>query len=182
MKRAFRDRALNRLYADLRSDDFDVREFALFQLALMLRRANGDSSMGDFPASEPLSRELNRIRLSPADQQQIVAHLMRLMSRHADSRASAFWTLAVVSAELVFAQACAAIGELGDQLGDEAAYQSCRALLRWLSADDFDTSLVDELLAEEGPLPWLRRWSRSTDARLARNAHAVISSAQAFRD
>ena len=182
MKRAYRERVLSRLYADLRSDDFDVREFALFQLARMLRRANGEPSIGDIPASEPLPRELNRIHLSPGDQKQIVTHLLRLVSRHADARASVFWTLAEVSAELVFAQACAAIGELGDKLSDEAAYQSCRALLRWINADDFEPGLVDELLAEAGPLPPLRRWSRSTDARLARCANAVISRAQAFRD
>ena len=183
MKRAHRDRALNRLYADLDSGDFDVREYALFQLALMLRRANDEvSTLGDQLEGEQLPRDLLRIRLSYGDQEQIVAQLLRLISRHADSRATAFWALGEASAKAAFSQALAAIVEHGDQFSDEAAFQACRALQKWLNSEDLDTSLGDELLADNSLLRWLRRWSRSTDDRLAKCANAVIRIAKGLSD
>lgn len=183
MKRAYRDRALSRLYADLASGGFDVREYALFQLALLLRRANdGAPASGDHFEGEQLSRDLQRIRLSPADQEQIAAHLLRLISRYTDSRASALWTLGEVSADVALAPVLSAIGEYGDRLSDEAAFQACRALQQWLTRDELHTSLVDELLGDNGPMPWLRRWSRSTDRRLAKSAKAVIRIAKGLSD
>lgn len=178
MKRAYRKRALSRLYAELQSDDFDVREYALFQLALMIRRANDGSRADDFAAGEQLSRELRRIVLSPAEQKQIAARLMQLVSRTAESRATAFWALGEVAAEFAFTQATAAIGEHGDQFSDEAALQACRALQSWLDSEDMNMSLLDSLLADEGAFPSLWRWSRSADARLAKRARAVISRAR----
>ncbi len=183
MKRAYRDRALSRLYADLGSDDFDVREYALFQLALMLRRANDAmSTLGGQLKHEQLSRDLLRISLSPADQERIAAHLLRLISRYTDSRASALWALGEVSGDIAFAPVLSAIGEHGDRLDDEAAFQACRALRQWLARDELHTSLVAELLADNGPMLWLRRWSRSTDRRLARSAKAVIRIAKGLSD
>lgn len=175
MKRAYRERALCRLYAELQSDDFDAREYALFQLALMLRRANSGTRVDDFAAGEQLPRDLRRIFLSPADQKQIVARLLPLVSRTAESRATAFWAMGEVAAEFAFIHATAAIGEHGDQFSDEAALQACRALQTWLDSEDMHTSLLGTLLADEGALHNLRRWSRSADARLAKRAKAVIS-------
>lgn len=180
MKRAYRERALSRLYAELQSDDFDAREYALFQLALMLKRANDGTRAEDFAAGEQLPRDLRRIFLSPADQKQIVARLMKLMSRTAESRATAFWALGEVAAEFAFIPASAAIGEHGDQFSDEAALQACRALQTWLDSEDINKSLLDALLANEGACRSLRRWSRSADARLAKRAKAVISRARAL--
>lgn len=182
MKRAYHDRALSRLSEELRSDDFDVREYALFQLALLLRRAKSDASAGDFPAGGQLPRDLQRIRLSPADQAHIVDQLIRLISRHKDSRASVFWALGDVSAKAAFARASAAIGEFGGQFSDEAAFQACQTLENWLTSDDFDLSLADALLVEKGPLRLLSRWSRASDARLAKRANAVISRLRQLSD
>jgi len=183
MKRAYRDRALSRLYADLGSGDFDVREYALFQLALMLQRVNIEvSTSGDYLEGEQLSRDLLRIRLSPADQAQIVAHLLRLIPRYADSRASALWALGEVLADVALSPGMAAIREYGNQFNDEAAFQACRALQQWLSRDELHTRLIDELLGDNGPMPWLRRWSRSTDRRLAKRAKAVIHIVKGLSD
>ena len=179
MKRAFRERALSRLYADLESGDFDRREFALFQLALMLRRAKDEPpSPDDFPAEEHLSRELLRIRLSPADQEQIVAHLVRLVTRQADSRATALWALGEVSTDYAASALLSAAEEHGDCFSTEEAFQTCRALCRWLERDDRDRRLVNALIDACGPRSWLGRWSRSSDARLAKLANTVISLAR----
>ncbi|MDE2774331.1 MAG: hypothetical protein OXI77_00190 [Chloroflexota bacterium] len=182
MKRAYRERALSRLYEDLQSDDFDAREYALFQLVLLLRRANPDASADDIFAGEQLSRELRRIRLSPADQATIVERLMRLISRHEDSRASVFWALGDVSANVAFARASAAMGEFGDQFSGEAAFQACQALTIWLNSDDFDLSLADALRAEKKPLRLLSRWASASDARLANCANAVMSRLRELSD
>ncbi len=182
MKRAYRERALSRLCEDLQSDDFDVREYALFQLVLLLRRAKPDISADDISAGEQLSRELQRIRLSPADQATIVERLIRLISRYEDSRASVFWALGDVSANVACARASAAIGEFGDQFSGEAAFQACQALTIWLNSDDFDLSLADALRAEKKPLRLLSRWARASDARLANCANAVMSRLRALSD
>lgn len=179
MKRVYRERALSRLYAELQSGDFDVREYALFQLVLLLRRGqDAASAAGDFAAGEQLSRDLQRLILSPADHERIVSQLLRLAARQADSRASAFWALGEVSAKFAFSHALATIGQHGERFSDEAAFQACRVLRKWLHAEEFERRLGDELLADNRSLRWLCRWSRSTEARLATCANAVISRAR----
>lgn len=180
MKRAYRERAMNRLCADIESADFDVRENALFQLSLMLRRSQNAMPSADWTDfdSEHLPRELLRIRLSQADQARIVRHLERMLANYAESRASAFWALSEVSAQVGFATIAAAIAELGGQLSDEAAFQACRALLLWLERDEIEAGHAIELLADPVSSPVLRRWSLSTEVRLAASANALIELAQ----
>ena len=180
MKRAYRERAMRRLCADLESADFDVREHALFQLALMLRRSQNATPSADWTdyGSEHLSRDLLRIRLSPADQERIVRYLARMIATYAESRASAFWALSEVSAQVGLDTVASAIAELGDQLNDEAAYQACRALLKGLESDDVAATYASEVLADPGALRALRRWSSSTEVQLAKSANAVIELAQ----
>ena len=126
MKKAFRDRALRRLYSDLQSDDFDVRENALFELALMLRRANseGTSSSATVLHIESLPRDLLRIRLSPFEQQQIVSRLSQMILQGAESRATAFWVLGEVGADFAFVPTLSVIQAIGEKLTDEAAISS----------------------------------------------------------
>ncbi len=169
---------MQRLYTELQSDDFDVREYAMFQLALMLRRAKDLPAAADWLTSEQLARDLRRIRLSPADQQQIVSRLLRLAARQPGSWASAFWVLGEVSATVAFSQALAAIGEYGDQFSDEAIIQACTALQAWLASDDCDQGMVDDLLAAGAPSQPLWRWASSSKARAAACANAVISRAR----
>lgn len=176
MKRAKRDRVLSRLYADLENGDFDVREFAMFQLALMLRRANGDVPDSDsIHEDEHLSREQLRLRFSHGDQAQIVAHLLRVVSRHTESRATAFWALAEVASDIAIAPVTSVIGEQGHQFSDETAYQACRALRRWLEVDSLDRCLLKALPDDESLLSCLNRWSRSGDNRLAVSASGIIN-------
>ena len=183
MKRARREGALSQLYADLESGDFDAREYAIFQLALMLRRGSGGvSDADDYQADAHLSRTLLRIRPSPADHERIASLLLRLISRYADSRASAIWALSEVQVDSGFAAVVAAIRAHGDQFSDEAAYQACRALRTWLDAAEFAPSQVNALLDDDGALKWLRRWSGLRDGRLAGCARAVVSGALARSD
>ncbi|MCY3914744.1 MAG: hypothetical protein OXG49_01905 [Chloroflexi bacterium] len=179
MKRAKRDRVLNQLCADLDSGDFDVREYAMFQLALLLRRANVDAPTLDISYEDDhLSRDQLRLRLTHGDQAQIAAHLLRVVSRYAESRASAFWALAEVSSDVAIAPVLSVIGEEGDQFNDEAAYHACRALWRWLELDTLGKGLFKALPEDDRLLSFLKRWSRSSDVRLAESANAVMSLAR----
>ena len=180
MKRANRERAMRRLYQDLESIDFDVREFALFQVAMMLRRSQCTRASADWTDydSEHLPRDLLRIRWSPADQERIVRQLARMITTCPESRASAFWTLSEVSAQVGFTTVASAIAEHGNQLHDEAAYQACRAILRWLESGDVAASHARRLQADPASSGALSRWSRSTEARLAKIAKDVIELAQ----
>ncbi len=179
MKRAYRERALKRLFADLQSGDFDMREHAIFQLVQLLRRVNAvDSSAADFADEEQLSRHLRRLRLSAADQRQVADRLAQMMSRHAASRASALWALGEVSADIGFGAVVAAIQAHGDKFSDEAAYQACRALEQWLRTGAGDTDAFARRLDAKGALALLKRWSRSKDARLAKSAFSVLRGAK----
>ncbi|MCY4062249.1 MAG: hypothetical protein OXG53_07770 [Chloroflexi bacterium] len=179
MKRAKRDRVLRCLYAELESGDFDVREFAMFQLVLMLRRANdGPSSSDIIDEVEHLSRDQMRLRLSHGDQAQITAHLLRVVSRQAGSRATAFWALGEVAPDIAFAPVISVIGEQGKPFNDETAYQACRALRRWLESDSLDSDELKVLKDDDRLSSCLKRWSRSSDIRLAKCASAIIGLAR----
>lgn len=176
MKRAKRERVLNQLRADLDSGDFDVREHGMFQLALMLRRANDNAPVSDsIHEDEHLSRDQLRLRLSHGDQAQIAAHLLRVVSRHTVSRATAFWALAEVSSDAAIAPVISVIGEQGAQFNDETAYQACRALRRWLELDGLGRGMLKALPEDEELLSCLMRWTRSSDDRLAKIASAIIN-------
>ncbi len=174
MKRIYRQRALKRLYAELESKDFDSREYALFQLALMLRRSHADgerAAAGGYV--DELPRELLRIRLGSADQRAIAAALSRLIMRYPASRATAFWTLSELDSALGWQPMIALIGALGAQLSHEAAYQACAALRRWL-LDGGDPAPASLLRNAQELRQQARAWSAAGDARLARSAQALL--------
>lgn len=176
MKRAKRDRVLRRLYAELQSGDFDVREYTMFQLVLMLRRANDAPLSSDIiDEDEHLSRDQMRLRLSHGDQAQITAHLLGVVSRQADGRATAFWALGEVAPDIAFAPVMSVIGEQGKQFNDETAYQACRALRRWLESDNLKSEGFKTLKDDDRLSSCLKRWSCSSDIRLAKCASAIIS-------
>ncbi len=176
MKRARRERAFGQLYSALDSADYDEREFALFQLTLLLRRANGTLPAGDWTDqdAEHLPRELLRLRLSPKDQAEAVARLAQVLAHYPGSRASALWAMGEASAPVGLPAVLAALQAHGDQLSDEAALQLCRAFLRWLAPDSNEKPQAGDALADCDPAAWLARWSRSADRRLATCAAALI--------
>ena len=184
MKRAYRDRALGQLYADMESADYDVREFAMLQLALLFRREKKELAAGDWTLqdSQHLSRHLRRIQLSRADQTRAVACLTRVAARYAGSRATVLWVLGEASAEIGFPAVVSLIVAHGDQLAEEAAYQACRALRGWLEASGLDYSRTRESLAEYDPTFWLARWSASSNVRLAKSAKAVIGALRSLSE
>lgn len=177
MKRAHRDRALERLYAEVESADYECREFAMLQLALLLRRQKRERVAGDWSEreSQHLSRQLRRIQLSKVEEAQAVACLARVAARHADSHATVMWVMSQASAQIGFPAVLAAIRAHGNQLADEAAYQACRALQAWLAAEDLAKSEARAWQSDLDPVALLARWSASTDLRLAKSATAVIA-------
>ncbi len=168
MKKAYRERALGALFAAMQSGDFDKREYALFQLAQLLRRAQGQASA---LSSDELPRELRRLRLSAAEQTQAIAHLTRLIAERPASRATAFLVLAEAAPPSALASTLALITACGAQLDEEAAFQACAALRRWLAADG---AQIDAQPAWPTALPILRRWAAAPDRRLAQAAKAVL--------
>lgn len=179
MKRARRDQVLSGLYADLESGDFDVREFAMFQLALMLRRANASAPTSDsIDDDEHLTRDQLRIRLSSSDQAQAASHLLRVVSQYAESRATAFWALAEIASDVEFAPVLSIIGENGAKFNGETAYQACCVLRRRLEMDSSVIRLLKALPDDDRLVSCLKRWSRCSDIRLAKAANAVINLAR----
>ena len=184
MKRARRERALGQLYSGLDGEDYDAREFAMFQLALLLRRANESLSSGDWTDQdvEHLSRDLLRVRLSKADMAGAVSRLARVAARHAGSRATALWAMGEAPAQFGLPGVLQVIHVYGEGLSEEAAFQVCRALRAWLEAGRLDNDPVRDALVEHSLLGWLTRWSRSADRRLASSADEVIRALRSLCD
>lgn len=182
MKRIYRGRALAGLYAELQSKDFDRREYALFQMALLLRRSSerNDDSVAARDAARDLPRELLRIRLTPADKEEMVAQLSGLIAAFDESRATAFWVLGEVPADYGMKPTIDLVCVLGDQLSYEAAYQACAALRRWLPKNRDGHRQISARLESRDPRPHLRAWSSSRDLRLALEAKTLLDGIEAL--
>lgn len=173
MKRAHRLRALDSVYDQLRSDDFDSREHALFQLALLLRRSHRDADNHAQPdyATDSLPRHLLRLRLTPDEKRGAGEQLTQVITKRPKSRATAIWTLGELEAEFALEAAVESIVKVGSQLESEAAVQACLALGGWLSADESALAPVDR--AELRAL--LHGWAGRADGRLAKSAEDLLA-------
>lgn len=172
MKKIRRERALAELYVGLSSRDFDKREYAIFQLALLLQRSQSGVAGRDAPDlyHENLSRDLLRIRMSPQEQREAAEALAQAIARFPESRSSALWTSSQLSAEIGLPFVLAIAREDGERLDVEAAYQVCRALAHWLADGGLTQEYIDERLDDIGRLRCVEGWSDSADARLAQAA------------
>ena len=101
MKRAARRRAIVKLYAALKSRDFDAREHALFQLAMLFRLSHRDAAIRQREDYEidSLPRELLRIRLYDKDKREASHEIGDMMGKYPDSRATAVWALTQLEAK-----------------------------------------------------------------------------------
>ena len=176
MKKIQRDRALSALLDRLESRDFDRRENALFELAVMLRRANQRAGGADPLGGAELPRELARIRLTPEEQGNIVDRLLQLIVKRPESRGSAFWVLCEAAPVACWEPVLHLLKACGDELEEEAAYQACRALQIWLESGELTDELVQRGLAACNPRALLLRWARTSDRRLKRAAQGLTRS------
>ncbi len=162
-------RALEDLLTLSASNDFDQREYAMFQLGLVLDRSNLEAD--DELAARTLSREQLRLRLSSDEQEMVAEHLSQLALRLKESRASAIWTLGKVEGAVLLGPLLALIKSIGEQLSDEAAYQACHALSKCLEkSPPIRVNLRDAKLKTI-----LDRWRHSGDKRLQMTASRAIA-------
>ena len=166
-------RALEDLLARLASNDFDQREYALFQLGLILDWNNLEE--GDELAARALSREQLRLRLSSDEQEMVADHLSQLALRSKESRASALWTLGKVEGAVLLGPLLALIKSIGEQLSDEAAYQACCALGKCLETGDSISASIRPSLRDAKLKTILDRWRQSGDKRLQMTAGRAIA-------
>ncbi len=173
MKKRYRDKALNAVFASLDSADFDEREYALFQLAMLLGRVNRAGRRRDLPEadSDSLPRDLRRLRLGAEEQRRIVERLSLLIAAQRENRATAFWTLGQVSAAAGWQPTLTLIAAFGAQLDRESAYQTCRALHRWLAGDELPRTEIPESGAVA---QLLASWAEADDIRLSMVAKAAL--------
>lgn len=177
MKKRYRDKALNELFASLGSADFDEREFALFQVALLLWRDTPTETGRQLPEPDwdSLPRALRRMRLGEEEQRKIVDELALVMERRPESRATAFWALGEASADLGWSSTLAVIAACGRQLGLEAAYQACRALHSWLADERFQPEQILEKDDIGTVAEMLVQWTQDDDRRLSKEASAALA-------
>ncbi len=166
-------RALEDLLARLASNDFDRREYALFQLGLILDWSNLEE--GVELAARALSREQLRLRLSSDEQEMVADHLLQLALRLKESRASAIWTLGKVEGVVLLGPLLALIKAIGEQLSDEAAYQACCALGKCLAEGNSISAPVRASLRDAKLMLILDRWRQGGDKRLQMTAGRAIA-------
>ena len=176
MKRRYREKALNDLLDRMNAEDFDQREHGLFQLALMLRRANRHGSTQELAEidDDSLPRNLRRIHLSAVEQRQIVQRLLLLAASRRESRATVFWALGGAEAVHAWAPTLALLEDCGAQLEREAAYQICRALRGWLEMSETAAESANARGGTFNLVELARAWATTADDRLGREASIVL--------
>ncbi len=176
MKKKYRDQALNELINELNAKDFDARENTLFQLGLLLERSNKGDSLANVPDiySDNLSRELLRLSLSDKEQNRVIDNLSRMIATENESRPTAFWALGKAKGELAFAPLLALIQATGYRLNNEASFQACDTLQRWLQDGLADDKNRAEQLKLQDPTPIIQSWLESSDERLVASAEDVL--------
>ena len=140
MKRALRRRAMAKLYAALKSPDFDTREHALFQLAMLFRLSHRDAANRQHEdyETDSLPRELLRIRLYDKDKKKATVEIANLMRDFPESRGSAVWALSQMEAKYgVFPVLLLCMKE-DDPPTEEVREQAEAALLAWLESGEID--------------------------------------------
>ncbi|MDE2856220.1 MAG: hypothetical protein OXN94_00075 [Chloroflexota bacterium] len=179
MKRRRRLRALEDLLTRAASNDFDQREYALFQLGLILDRSNLEE--GDELAARALSREQLRLRLSSGEQEMVAERLSQLAIRLKESRASVIWTLGKVDGVVLLGPLLALIDAIGEQLSNEAAYQACCALGKCLEKEDGVSAAVRASLGDARLKTILDRWRQGGDKRLQMTAGRALALIEQLR-
>lgn len=176
MKKKYRDKALQAMFSELHDKDFDIREHAMFQLGLMLERSNQGDDLANVSDiySDNLTRDMLRLQLSDSEQNQVIDNFSRVIVTYMDSRPTAYWAFGKVDGRLGFAPLLSLIQATGNQLNNEAAYQACVTLKRWMQEGVNDDELVTEQLKLQDPTPLLERWLDSSDERLSTSADDVL--------
>ena len=172
MKKKYREQALGGLLAEVASKDFDTRENALFQLGLVLERSY--QSKGDMAAAyeENLDRQLLRLRLSDAEQIEVVDSVTRLIATEKSSRATGFWTLGKAKPATMLAPLMSLMCTLGKQLDTEARYQAALALFTALSDETVYNTFRDQLEVND-PSDLIDEWTQADDKRLQAQAEKL---------
>lgn len=176
MKRKNRQDVLQALMARADDRDFDEREHALFQLALVLERSHPRSASGPDIYSENLDRQLLKLVLSEAEQEEVVGFLARLTAIRRDSRPTCYWALGKAKGTVLLPTLLLLLQAQGEQMDAESAYQAALALCNSLSEPL--TPLLIEHLRDHNPRALLEKWSRSKDERLvavAKKAMDIVS-------
>ncbi len=176
MKRKYRKRALDELLSQLNDRNFDVREFALFQLALILERSNPQidhAAMTDYHG-ENLTRDLLRLRLSPEEQTAVGARLAQVAAYNRQSRSSSIWTLAKLNGATGVPILVGIVLSAGEDFDNESAVQACDALRNWLNQSEEDCDGLHDSEALPTLLRMLRQWEKRDNDQLRRRSAQVI--------
>ena len=172
MKSKRRKRALDQLYRDMRSIDFDRREYALFQLTAAVKSSHPIEGGLLFDSEEAsLPRELRNVALTEAELRQAAAAVLELVRLRKEARASAFRVLTYMQRDYALDGTLDFLRGDGADLDTVAAHQVCQAAHCWLDEDDaapLDDNQTAELRA------WLQAWTASVDYRLGEKAKVVL--------
>lgn len=173
MKKSRRMAAFNQLLSLAQSSDFDEREYALLQIALVMEQSNLEdhTHTPDIYAGN-LSRELLGLQLDRADQERVVSELVRLIVSSSKNRETLYWALGKTRPEIGLPALLSLLAAQGKQLDDETAYQAVLAL------DSFIKGMPEadclEQVSLNDPQPLLKQWAKSADERLARLAVRLV--------
>lgn len=153
------------------SSDEDEREFALFQIGLVLQRHNRTTTIESDVHEETLSRELMRLALSPQRQQDTVEYLTTLVRNHPKHADGYLFVLSNAQPAILAEPLFILVAEAGAKFNKKAQYHAVVALESVLRHAD-DT--VQSALNNHDVTDILSAWEESSDDLLASRTSRVL--------
>ncbi len=160
MKKKYRLKALDTLYQGTSSRDTDEREYAIFQMALVLEYSHTPSEDAPDLYAENLDRHLHGLRLSADEERQLVDHLIRLSAEQKRGCASALWALSKANPSVSVGPLLALVSAQGPSMDDAVAYEAVRGLKAALKASGAE---LRETLLLNDPRPVIAQWATAKD-------------------
>lgn len=151
--------------------DEDTRQYAVFQIALILERHHQPNQDAPDLYEENLSRDLLRLTLSHERQNDAIQYLLQLTTNH-PARADAYlYAVASANPALTTPLLLPWLQDHASQLQASAIYQIVMALTRAWRLDD--ASLQAQIRDHATTLQYLEQWANHADEDLAHRAEQL---------
>jgi len=153
------------------SSDFDERQFALFQIGLILQRHNPNIPKESDVYEETLSRELLRLALDENRQRDTATYLATLIEKRPQDAASLFYALSQAQAHIMAQPLLDTVLAQHKKFDKDAIYHALLALENVLRGDEETANIVKKSTRLQG---LLHKWEEHDDDLIAGKAESLL--------
>lgn len=161
------------------SSEYDEREFALFQIGLVLQRHNPHVTPDSDVYEESLSRELLRLRLDEKRQRDTVTYLVTLARQKPKQAATLLFALSNAQPNVLVQPLLALLHDVGAQFDGNGAYQALLALEGVLK---YEPETFQQAAQKQDITGRLEAWAEADDELLADKADLLLGKIEKLRD